>query len=359
MAQTTTNEITAIRGYAGQYATQIITSVVNGLDIAGDVTVIRNLRSTRNLTKYKGNKGFRPNNTSIEEPKGKAGSFSNRKITPKTGMKIFHVIPEELRDTFLSEQLSPNAKEYPAGFAQYFWGEQTNVLQAEINDNCYMSVDSDSIAAFDVARVYAVGENISFQDEFFKCLAPTTAGQSPTTHPAKWSDVNNASVAKGFGTIIAEEYANLPAQNKIATGVINETNAYDKIRQFYLGIPVEYRKLGGFFYVSYDVYDAYMTHVQTKFQNGTSFTEAEKEENSGYIYGSGRKWKLKPCTWMDNSRRIIATQKENLVMGTDLTSDFNSLGKVVETLHGYKGIMKLILCFQIVDLDCLFVNDQA
>lgn len=357
---TQTNDITAIRGYAGSHAAEIITSVVNGLDIANDVTVIRNLKAPRNLTKYKGNKGFRPNNTSIEEPKGKAGSFSTRKITPKVGMKIFHVIPEELRETFLSEQLSPNAKEYPAGFAQYFWLEQNQVLQSEINDNCYDSVDSEDINAFDPARAYAVGEYALFQDDFYECIAVTTAGQSPATHSAKWMEMNNAAVTKGFGTIIGEEYATLPAQNKVATGVITDLNAYDKFRSFYTSMPIEYRKLGGFFYVSYDLYDAYMTNVQEKFKVGTSFVDAEKSEaNGGYIYGSGRKWQIKPCTWMGASKRIIATQKANLVMGTDLTSDFNSLGKVVETLHGYKGIMKLILSFQIVDLECLFVNDQA
>ncbi|WP_460983168.1 hypothetical protein [Spirosoma fluminis] len=352
------NDIQAIRNYAGQYAPTIIGSVVNGLDIANDVTVVRNLTVPRNLPKYKGNKGLRPNNTSIEEPKGQHGTMSVRKLVPHTAMKIFKVIPEELRDTYLSEQLSPNAKEYPQGFAQYFWQEQVKVVQSEINDNSFDSFDSEDILAFNAGTAYTVGQRFLYKDDFYEVVTATTAGQTPETHAVKFEEVNNSSIAKGFGTIIAEEYSTLPSSNKIATGLITDTNAYDKIVGFYRGIPVAQRKLGGVVYTSFDTYDSYMIHVQNKFTNGTSYLDVEGEL-AGYIYGSGRQWKIKPCTWMGASKRIIGTRKENLYMGTNLTSDFSSLGKVVETLHGYKAIMKMILSYEIADLESLFVNDQV
>ena len=57
---TAVNDITAINNYAGQYRQEIITSVVNNLDVVQDLTVLRNLRAPRVLPKYVGKKGLRP-----------------------------------------------------------------------------------------------------------------------------------------------------------------------------------------------------------------------------------------------------------------------------------------------------------
>ena len=50
---------------------------------------------------------------------------------------------------------------------------------------------------------------------------------------------------------------------------------------------------------------------------------------------------------------------KNLKMGTDLTTDFTGIGKMIEFVHGYTCKIQLILAYQIADLDILFVNDQA
>jgi len=98
---TTVNDITAINNYAGQYRSEIIGSIVNGLDIVSDITVIRNLRSPRILPKYVGKKGLRPLDTNVLTASGTHGTFSKRTIVPRTAMKIIRVVPEELRKTFL------------------------------------------------------------------------------------------------------------------------------------------------------------------------------------------------------------------------------------------------------------------
>ena len=355
----TTNDITAINNYVGEYADDIIGSVVNGLDIVQDVDVIRNLTTPRILPKYVGNKGMRPLNTDVRSAKGKAGTFGKRTITPRTSMKILDVIPEELRKTYLGRDLRANQKEYPKGFAQYFWAEQTRTIQAEINDNAYFGVDSEDIAAYDGGTSYTVGQRMLYTDKsYYRCVSATSAGQTPESHAVKWVDCDNEVLAKGFGTIIAEEYSGMPSANKIATGTISATNCYDKVVDFYNAIPQAKKNLGGEIKCSYDVYQKYALALIAKFTNGTSAFEVPGTVNY-YIFGSGQKWVLKPCTWMGTSQRLIATQRQNMKMGTDLTSDLNSIGKVIEHIHGFNYKYQMILAYQFADLETVFLNDQA
>lgn len=359
MATVTQTDITAIQNYAGQYDKKIITQIVNGLDIAKDLTVRRNLTAPVNLPKFSATDGFRPVDTSIEEPDGSSGTFGIRKLVPRVGMKILKIVPEDLRGTFLSEGLDPNAKEYPGGFAQYFWDAQVKKLQAEINNNSFYGVDSFDIIAYNAATAYNVGDRFQWTDKsFYQVTQATTAGQTPATNAAKFKKINNSSVAKGLGTIIAEEYAGLPTRNKIVTGALDNTNAFDKITGFYMSLPEEIRPLGGRLLVSQSTYDKYMLSALAKFTNGTSLLQVPGQPGTT-VYGSDGKWTIKPCSWMSGSGRIIAALDENLQMGTNQTSDFSSIGNIVPFLHGYRAIMKMVLAFQIADLEVLFVNDQA
>ncbi len=355
---TAVNDITAINNYAGQYRPQIITSIVNGLDVVQDLTVIRNLRAPRILPKYVGKKGLRPYDSNVTQPAGQHGTFSKRTIVPRTSMKIIRVLPEELRKTFLSEGLAANAKEYPGGFAQYFWDEQQKTLSAEINDEFYLSVDPEAINDYVPGNSYTVGQRVAFGTDFFECIVAATANQSPSANPEKWTNINGKCLGDGLGTIINAEYANLPAANKIATGLLTETNCYDKVTSFYMAMLPAHQKLGGTIYCSYNVYGKYLLALAEKYKNGTSMFQVPGSV-SLYIFSSGNKWVLKPVTWMNGSQRLIGTQKENLYFGTDVTSDMDSIGKMVEDLHGASYIYKMIIAGQIADLSTLYLNDQA
>ncbi|WP_207503818.1 hypothetical protein [Telluribacter humicola] len=360
------NDITAIQNYSGQYAPSIIRAITEQLSVADDMYVIRNLTAPRKLWRYVANKGLRPIDTSVEDTTREQGKFSSRTITPKTGMKILKVIPEELRQTFLSEQLDPNAKEYPQGFSQYFWEEQGKALAEEIELNVGDSFDPDDIAAFDAADTYTVGEIVKFTrsatdgEEFFECISATTAAQSPTTHPAKWENANARCVVKGICTIVKEERtAGNLAGNVINTGAITNTNALTVIDgSMWDAIPEKVKKVGVTFYVSHSVFNKRVKALRQVKNDGTYYTEAEVKELRNQIIDSNGKGVIKACSWMGESQLIIATIKDNLVMGTNQLSDFNSIGKMVETLHGYKTILKMILAFQVQDLSVLFVNDQ-
>jgi hypothetical protein len=357
VATQTQTDIEMIKGYAGQNERTIVTQIVNDLDVAKDLEIRRNLKAPVTLNKFTAEDGFRPNDTSINEPAGKDGKMSKRKLTPRTGMKILKIVPEELRDTYISEFLDPNAKALPPEFGEYYWKAQFAKFGAEINNNCFYGVDSTDMDDYDATVTYQVGDQFIYNKSFWSVLQATTAGQTPISHPLKFRNINNAAVAKGPGTIIKEEYASMSFRNKITTGVLDDTNAFDKITKMYTSLPEEIRALGGEFNVSQATYDKYMLSALTKFTNGTSILQVPGEPGA-QIYGSGGKWMLKPRSWMSGSNRIFATLKGNLVMGTDQTSAFSSIGNIVPFLHGFYTIMKVILAFQFKDLEVLFVNDQ-
>lgn len=358
----TQSNISAINNYAGEYSPQIFEQVFQGLDIAQDVDLLQNLDTPLILPKYTAADGLRPYDSSITTPTGQAGSFGVRTITPRTSMKILNIIPEEFRNTYLSRGLRANAKDYPQGFGQYFWSAQGKKIADEINRNAYFAIDPTTINPYSAGTAYTVGQRVVFNNgqnnDYYECKVNTTAGQSPTSTPASWTNINNRCQGDGFGTIIGAEYSSLPSANKIATGAITDTNAFDKVVQMYQSMPPEKQALGGTFFVSYSVFQKYQNALLAKFTNGTSFMQVPGSP-SYYVYGSANRWVLKPCTWMGASQRIIVTQKENLKMGTDLLSDLNTIGNLIEHIHGYYCKFQLILAYQFVDLDLLYLNDQA
>lgn len=363
------SDISAITGYAGQYTPSILKALTDPLSVMEDMYVIRNLTSPRKLWRYVANKGLRPIDTSVENTTKVQGTFQVRTITPKVAMKLIKVIPEELRPTFLSEQLSPNAKEYPMGFAQYFWDEQAKSINDEIEHNVFDTVDPDTVAAFNAGTAYAVGDRVKFTlnsndgEEFFRCITITTAAQSPLTHPAKWVECNSECIFEGVGTLIKRERtAGNLAGNVINTGAITNVNALEKIDgDMWAAIPekVKRAKGGVTFRVSFNVYNKRVKALRAVKDDGTFYTEAEIKELKTQIIDSDGKGTIKPCVWMNESQLVIATVDNNLTMGINQAGDKDTFSKFVDLLHGYKTILKLILSFQVQDLSVLFVNDQA
>lgn len=362
------NDLTAINNYFGQYYPQIIRTIYDGLTIAEDSHVINNLTSKQNLWRYDATDGLRPVDTSIEDTNRSQGNFTLRSIEPNVFMKILKVIPEELRKTFLSEGLSPNAKDYPGGFVQYFFEEQGKHAIAELNQNAYLGVDPSSVAAFNSGSAYAVGDKVTFVTsegkEYFECTAITTAGQTPITHPAKWKNINNRCLAKGYGTIIAEEIV-AGSIAPISLGSLTDSNAFDKIdTEFYQSIPEVVRDNADSITIlmSKDNARKRRNALMTKYPNSPEIMMKEGN-TSGNIWGTDGRDKVKGVNWLRGSNRIIAnvtvSGKKNLVMGVDRAPDVTNLNEFIKTLHGYKGILKGIVSYQIADPRYLFVNDLA
>jgi hypothetical protein len=128
----TTQDIAAIKGYIQKWDKKLISQMLNGLDFINDLSegMIRNLREEINLPKMVVDPGVRPHNTAIDQAKG-ARTWSARKLTPRYGMKIFKVIVQQARASFMSIKLAPNAKREP--FAAWQWQQEFNKVADELN----------------------------------------------------------------------------------------------------------------------------------------------------------------------------------------------------------------------------------
>jgi hypothetical protein len=358
-----TDDITAIAGFAKQYEKKIILQILHGLSVVEDVSVIYDLSSTRVLPKYVSNEGFRPEDTSIKEQDGASGKFTTRSITPRVGMKILQVIPAEFRNTYFSDQMKPNAKEIP--FADAFWTSQNAKLVNEIDSNHYFGQNTEEIPVYNSAITYVAGKRVKFTDKnFYISVASVGTGETPDTHPAKWKKANNSSVAKGFGTVIEEDISLFPAANKIVTGALTADatdGAHDQFNEVYRAIPEDIQKVGGVLYCAPNAKELYRQSTLAKYPSNQALVD-NRGNVSNFIHGSEDKWSIKPVSWMAGSQRIIGTPDPvrfpNLYMGTNVLTDFGSIGKFIETLHGYDTIMKMSLAFQIADVDITFINDQ-
>src|SRR4051812_45880045 len=114
-----TQDITGIANYAGTWSKVLISQLLNSLDIVNDLKVIYNVKAPLNLSKLTVGKGIRPLDTSVTLAFNPGRTWSKRTLKPRVGMKIFNIIPEELRDTWMSEMLDPNATDVP--LADWVW----------------------------------------------------------------------------------------------------------------------------------------------------------------------------------------------------------------------------------------------
>ncbi len=352
------SDTSALATYAGTYSKQLISTMLNSLDIVKDIKVIRNLRADHKLTKISINAGIRPTNVNVTDPDGTNRVFSERTISMKGGMKIFSMVPEELRSTFMSDMLDPNAEQMP--FAEYVWSAEFEKLGDEINESVYLADYNADAAAWASGSTYSANDFVNFNEDIYEANTSTSAGESPTTHPAKWDKRNAESITTGLGTIIATE---ITATNitPVTTGAVSSSTAYGDFQDVWRNLPTALQKksMNPTIFCSYDVFEKYVDNVETLFGNGNLEELPEMNGGDVYLRKTARRCKIVPCTWMGSSQRIICTPKENLVMGTNSLDDFNKIGKTVPNLHGFTAICKYMLGFQIQDLAAISVNDQA
>jgi len=145
----------------------------------------------------------------------------------------------------------------------------------------------------------------------------------------------------------------------VGTGTFNETDAYAYFKEMWGAVTEAHKNKGMVAHVSYDVQQDLAENINTLFGSGKGIGGVDIEEGNSFIMkNTGGRLKIVPHTWMGSSRRVIMTHPGNAVLGLNAASDSQKVGKVVETLHGYRAIVKFILAFQFRDLENLYVNDQ-
>jgi hypothetical protein len=301
--------ISALSAYAGQYEKQLFSTLVNGMDVANDITVYPGVKNTIKLTKLTAGGGARPY-SATHQPNTSALAYTGRDLEVKIGKLDLLVEPLKYNQTWMSEMMRPGTNPDDLPFAQYVWEQVFKELAAEINNS----------------TAYLGSYN--------------------------GAGTNAAAIATGLGTLIAAE---ITATNltPIATGAVSSTNAVAKFEEMMKAMPVAYRSNGFNIYCSYTNFDRYQEDYRERYKK-----YVEMNDGQYFMDATARKVRIIPCSWMGTSSRLIATPKENLLMGTDLLSDMNQINMVpdvwtIKTGIGFK------VGFQIRDLAAIRVNDQA
>ena len=197
----------------------------------------------------------------------------------------------------------------------------------------------------------------SKMDRMYKYIADQAAKEylSKIVDNVLGSGVRNASgsatadLCDGWLTIIADE---ITATNltEVVTGAATSSNAVEKTEIVVDALPAWMLKSKFRVYCSY----GHLANYRKRYRalNGFKFDP----NNDGEYPLDGTKGVLSPQAWMGTSGRLIATQDENLVFGTD--SDQVQVHATPE-LNIIKTRLMMPVGCQIQDLDALFVNDQA
>lgn len=364
-------DISAITDYADAHQRDLISTLVNGLDIARDILVIPNVKNKINLAKLTVGNGLRPYSRTKEFKSGQL-QFTDRQLITQTGKREIQIDYRDFKNSYLAWRTTPGngaSKDFNnMSFAQFVWDQVIKGVQREINDEtAYFGFDRSDAVAYDAEDTYAVGDIISYTQngvlEYFICVSATTAGQSPDTHAAKWRYATARAVVPGIKHYI-DEAITAGDLSEVATGAITDgATAKAAFKELFRSFTAAYK--GGKVIV-------HASHTDCEFlldgiENITKYTmpdvSALVKQGLIPIPGTNFNGWVKPATWLGDSRRLIAEPMApggygiNLVMGTDLLSDANQIAQTKELWTIDAGIA-VELGFQIQDLDALRINDQ-
>lgn len=362
-------DVTAIADYAGDHVGDLFATIVNRMNLEQQgITVIQNMQADGQLIKLSIGNGIRPYNGG--EQYESAISYSKRKLRMGSVKKEILIDTKKYKRTWLAkyQRVGANPPEIP--FAEFTLNEAAKKFGSEILGNLvFNGLHEDRFAEFDAAATYAVGDLIKVseatgKDQFYICITITTAGQSPTTTPAKWTNMTSKAATDGFKVLIDELIADSFAETTI--GVINNTSifALASFRKLARSLDqavwddpdmkiYQYCSLTDFFLLQDDVED--------KLAKYTVFdlTTNEPVQNAMYLPGTNNKVIVIAVNWLNGSRRILTTYEGNLHFGTNLMSDANEIATKPNLWTLGLGML-MDLGFQIADDDSkvLVLNDQ-
>jgi hypothetical protein len=367
-------EVTAITAYADEHKRDLISTLVNGLDIANDITVIPNVKNRVALTKLRVGDGFRPY-SSTHEPRAGSLVFSDRYLETLVGKRDLLIDYRDFKTKHLAWRTRPgnaaNKTIQDMDFAAYVWDQVIKGLQREINDETsYFGFDRTGVIAYNGPSTYVAGNRVTFVlngvNEWFEATASVLANESPLTTPAKWRNVTARAVVPGIRSYIDAAIAASFAVT--ATGAVTDAaTALSAFKTLFRSMPVPYKNWGVIIHASVTDCEFLLDALATRTQNVSADTAMMLRQGMIPIPETNGKGFAKPATWLGTSRRLIAEPMEmaggngygtNLVMGTDLLSDSNTIENIKQVYSIQSGIA-FDLGFQIQDLDALRLGNQA
>jgi hypothetical protein len=354
-------DLSLIKDYAGKYSQSLLMKLYSQLDLgATGITVMPGLKSEFRLTKIIKKKGLKPF-TGTEAPRSNGITYEPRILSVAKVQHDDLINPSDYIGTFMevNRGSGENAANMTIPFAQVVMEAVMKEIADEIvNDAIFNGAGAAAFAAFNAGTVYHKGDLIKYTQEnelrYFIATGTTVAGDTPDSAPTKWEWAGARAICKGFGKLIADEITagNIKTAQVISTGAIANTTAYAQFIQLWRGLPEIVRTKGGLIYTSLSNYEALMDDYENKITK-----QFEQIDGITYLSKTDRKCQILPVNWLSGSGRLIASPAGNLWMGTDSTSDMNSM-KTIEKMYQLQLGLSFMIGFQIADLEPLVVNDQ-
>jgi len=352
-------ETAGLIAYPGDFKLPLLRKLYHSFNApAQGIYVQGGVKSKINLHKMLVRKGFKPfTGTFAAKPDI---SFEPRTLSVEKVQRDLQIFPDKYRGTFAEKMrgAGEGANNMTIPFAQFMWEavmeENANEL---VTETIYNGVGKTAFVAYNPASTYAVGNLVKYTQDgelrYFRCLATTSAGQNPDTNPEKWDWAGARALCKGFNALFMEEVAGGKLA-PVTIGVPDSANAYDQFTDMYRSLPEVVRTNAPSITIlcSLNSSEALDDSVESKFVNfkqGESVTVLPKTQG---------KCKILPVPWLSGSNRLIATVSNNLIMGTDATSDQNIV-KPIEQMYHIDFGLAFMIGFQIQDLDVLKISDQA
>jgi hypothetical protein len=354
--------VEGIANYLGLVRPTLFGTLYNNFDIANDITLVPNVKSTMRLTKLLINNGAEPY-SGIYEPNNDDIAYSEQDLVVSQWQRDMLLDPRKYVNTYLESfrAAGEGALNNTIPFAQYTVSQFLRQIAASMNNtSAFFGLGTAAFAAYNAGTVYNAGAAIKYVPngntklQYYICNATTTAGQSPDTTPAKWTKRNDLALCVGLGTRIKTDRTNGIITNVVSTGAITDSSdAYDQCKAVYRSLPDPVKAQGVMLYMARGVYELLIDDIQNQVGK---YTETD-ESGIVYLYNTERKCMLKPTTWQYGSQLIIATPKENLLMGTDLQSDMNEIN-IIPDVYNIKWGMTGVIGFNYQDAAVMAINDQ-
>lgn len=361
-AFTANPDVSALSTYAGQYEKQLYSTLINGMDFMNrkHFDVMLNVKSKVKLTKLKVTANVRPY-SSTEHMQG-TSVYTGRDLETRRGKSEMSIEVLKYRDTWMNEVLKGEINPTEIPFAQYFWNQYMLEIGTEINNRTiYFGFDTADAVAFDAGDTYAAGDYITYTPaggvlHYYKCLATTTAGQDPEDTPAKWQIYDAEAFFPGFKSYI-DAAITAGSLTEISSGVVNSgATALAAMKEVYRSLPAPYKNVVTEMYVSSTDFEYLMDGISDKYLQYAG--KVEGATGILYLPDTDMKCKVINATWLNGSRRIIATPYSNLLFGTNVLADFSKFNIVQSSLWTIKIGVVFEGGVQIRDLAAMAIGDQ-
>lgn len=353
----------SLKAYGGKMAPNIMGQLYKELRLQADgIQVLQNIKSNYVMPRLRIAKGMKPY-TGVFAAAGGQWKYSDRELIVKRSQRDLELDPEKYRGSYYELYQSGSTgnnsnlrAQIP--FEAFAFAEFQKENAQEVVEMLYHGLGVDAFTTWASGSTYAAGDLVKFtisingtnEVNYFKCLATTTAAQSPTTHPAKWENINNLAIAKGFGKMFAEAVSDEGFNQIATTGAINSTDAYDQFTEVYRLQSELVKKQNLVIYTSQNNYESLLDAIEEKTKN------FQLVNNIMYLPKTDNKVMVKPVSWLAGSGRIICTPMNNLTLGTDQLSDLNKM-KTIEKHYTLEVSMTCMLGTQISDLDVITINE--